>query len=70
MRSMTDSTSLKAASWIALTSRGIFALKCRTRSDKREGDSSPMAAAEAPELRDRGRVIRLTLTQFPDVHKY
>ena len=42
----------------------------RTRSDKRDGDSSPMAAAEAPELRDRGRVIRLTLTQFPDVHKY
>lgn len=26
----------------------------RTRSDKRDGDSSPMAAAEAPELRDRG----------------
>ena len=50
MRSMTDSTSLKAASWIALTSRGIFALKCRTRSAKRDGDSSPMAAAEAPEL--------------------
>ena len=26
----------------------------RTRSDKRDGDSSPMAAAEAPELQDRG----------------
>lgn len=32
-----------------------------------------MAAAEAPELRDRGdrsRVICLALPQFPDAHKY
>ena len=26
----------------------------RTRSDKRDGDSSPMASSKAPELRDRG----------------
>lgn len=42
----------------------------RTRSDKRDGDSSPMASSKAPELRDRGRVICLALPQFPDVHKY